>query len=83
MVAILSTIREIDRLRQIAVVLARHGFTDIVKRMGLLRVGKKRAAGEAQPAESANGEGDGLAQDIDIDLGELEKVAAPEVAKSS
>ena len=44
MVAILSTIRELDRLRQIYVVLVRHGFADVARRMGL---GKK-----AKPAET-------------------------------
>ncbi len=42
MVAILSTIREIDRLRQISTVLVRHGFADVVARMGLLRAARKR-----------------------------------------
>ncbi|NUP13982.1 MAG: AarF/ABC1/UbiB kinase family protein [Polyangiaceae bacterium] len=35
MVAIFSTIRELDRLRQIYVVLVRHGFADVARRLGL------------------------------------------------
>ncbi len=40
MVAIFSTFRELDRLRQIYVVLARHGFGEVARRLGL---GKKAA----------------------------------------
>lgn len=35
MVAIISTFRELDRLRQIYVVLVRHGFADVARRLGM------------------------------------------------
>ena len=38
MVSLVSTVRDIDRLRQILVVLARHGFGEIVQRTGLGRM---------------------------------------------
>ena len=44
MVAILSTFRELERLRQIYVVLARHGFGEVARRLGL---GKKSKAAPA------------------------------------
>jgi ubiquinone biosynthesis protein len=47
MVAILSTIRELDRLRQIYVVLVRHGFADVARRLGL---GKKTKQAESSEA---------------------------------
>ncbi|MBL9022298.1 MAG: AarF/ABC1/UbiB kinase family protein [Myxococcales bacterium] len=49
MVAIFSTIRELDRLRQINVVLFRHGFADVARRIGL---GQKAA----KPPEEAQAE---------------------------
>ncbi len=51
MVAILSTIRELDRLRQIYVVLVRHGFADVARRLGL---GKKAKQAESEPADDAD-----------------------------
>ena len=41
MVGILSTVRDIDRLRQIVGVLVRHGFGEIVQRTGLGRLAKR------------------------------------------
>lgn len=41
MVAIFGTIREIDRLRQISVVLARHGFSDVARRLGGARAARR------------------------------------------
>lgn len=40
MVSIVSTVRDIDRLRQILIVLGRHGFGEIVQRTGLWRFAK-------------------------------------------
>ncbi|MCA9551264.1 MAG: hypothetical protein KC933_14605 [Myxococcales bacterium] len=37
MVSLVSTVRDIDRLRQILIVLGRHGFGEVVQRTGLLR----------------------------------------------
>lgn len=37
MVSLVSTVRDIDRLRQILLVLGRHGFGEVVQRTGLLR----------------------------------------------
>ena len=51
MVAILSTIRELDRLRQIYVVLVRHGFADVARRLGL---GKKAKQADSEPADDAD-----------------------------
>ncbi|NUO51659.1 MAG: phosphotransferase [Polyangiaceae bacterium] len=48
MVAIFSTIRELDRIRQINVVLFRHGFADVARRIGLGRKAK-----DAAPKEGA------------------------------
>ena len=36
-VSLVSTVRDIDRLRQILIVLGRHGFGEVVQRTGLLR----------------------------------------------
>jgi ubiquinone biosynthesis protein len=69
MVAILSTIRELDRLRQIYVVLVRHGFADVARRMGL---GKKAKPAETEPS-------------ADVDLrsnDDAELVVAEEAAKA-
>lgn len=52
MVAILSTFRELDRLRQIYVVLAKHGFGELARRIGL-GGGKKKEA--PQLGEGASG----------------------------
>ncbi|MFO0549404.1 MAG: AarF/ABC1/UbiB kinase family protein [Polyangiaceae bacterium] len=53
MVAIISTFRELDRLRQIYVVLVRHGFADVARRLGL-GAAKSSDTTKALPA----GEGD-------------------------
>jgi ubiquinone biosynthesis protein len=47
MVAIFSTIRELDRLRQIYVVLVRHGFADVARRLGLGKKAKQAESSEA------------------------------------
>ncbi len=49
MVAILSTFRELDRLRQISIVLTRHGFGELARRLAL---GKKSKADDAKGGES-------------------------------
>lgn len=57
MVAIFSTIRELDRIRQINVVLFRHGFADVARRIGLGKKAKegpsKDGAKESVPPASA------------------------------
>ncbi len=60
MVAILSTFRELDRLRQIYVVLARHGFGEIAQRIGMSGTKKKGAPqlGEDGTASQQGGDGD-------------------------
>jgi len=68
MVAILSTIREIDRLRQISTVLARHGFADVVKRMGIARAKKRAGATDPPPASATDA-------DALVDITEAEKNA--------
>lgn len=54
----LSTFRELDRLRQIYVVLVRHGFADVARRIGL---GKPKSSKASQPAKD-EGEDAELAQ---------------------
>ena len=43
--SLVSTVRDIDRLRQILVVLARHGFGEIVRRTGLSRLVRPNESG--------------------------------------
>ena len=52
MASILTTVRDLERLRQIAAVLAVHGFGEVVDRTGLstLIPGRKRADGGRMPA---------------------------------
>ena len=52
MVAILTTFREIGRLQQISVVLVRHGFGDVVRRLGLGSK-PKQAAANGSPDDGA------------------------------
>ncbi|MBK6519329.1 MAG: AarF/ABC1/UbiB kinase family protein [Polyangiaceae bacterium] len=47
MVAILSTFRELERLRQIYVVLVRHGFADVARRLGMGAKGDAKAKPDA------------------------------------
>ena len=66
MVGILSTVRDIERLRQIVGVLIRHGFGEIVTRTGLGRIAKRptldtgdleaKQAGEAEAEAVSFGE---------------------------
>lgn len=53
MVSILNTVRDIDRARQIATVLVRHGFGEWVSRMGL---GKQDSAAPEQKHNTSTGE---------------------------
>jgi ubiquinone biosynthesis protein len=78
MVAIFSTIRELGRLRQIYVVLVRHGFGELAKRIGL---GQKRTkAGRARRGRAAAERPS--ARDRRGDPIEAEKRAAIEAARS-
>lgn len=52
MVALLSTFRELDRLRQIYVVLVRHGFADVARRLGLGAASRSKAATPELPADT-------------------------------
>jgi ubiquinone biosynthesis protein len=54
--SIFSTVRDIERLRQIAVVLARHGFGEIVERAGLraVRRGPDDAPASEPPVDAAS-----------------------------
>ncbi|MBI5482728.1 MAG: hypothetical protein HY906_27990 [Deltaproteobacteria bacterium] len=49
MASILNTVRDMERLRQITVVLLRHGFGDLVQRLGLGGGEPKDAATEVEP----------------------------------
>lgn len=77
MVAIFSTIRELGRLRQIYVVLVRHGFGELAQRIGL---GQRRA----KPATVAEGEPppSDPPPEADAELLEAEKRAEVEAARS-
>lgn len=52
MVSLFSTVRDIERLRQIVVVLGRHGFGEIVQRTGLGRAVRKQGESEPPPPRS-------------------------------
>lgn len=58
MVSILSTVRDIERLRQIVLVLGRHGFGEIVQRAGLKRMVWRSNESELPPDPNAPPEGD-------------------------
>jgi ubiquinone biosynthesis protein len=51
-VSIFSTVRDIERLRQIVVVLGRHGFGEVVQRTGLGRAVRKQGESEPPPPHS-------------------------------
>lgn len=53
MVSIFSTVRDIDRLRQIVVVLGRHGFGEIVQRTGLSKLSRKQDASDENLANES------------------------------
>ena len=55
MLAIVNTVREMDRMRQIATVLWRHGFREVVQRIGL---GKPESAEPVPDAEARRGLGE-------------------------
>ena len=52
MPSLLTTVRDLERLRQIAAVLAVHGFGEVVDRTGLATLvpGRKRVEGGRMPA---------------------------------
>src|SRR5579863_1214689 len=72
MVSLLTAVRDLDRLRQIYVVLVRHGFGELAQRLGLGRKPRPAASGEPEAA-------DAVAED-DARRGEEErtKVSLPE-----
>jgi len=72
MVAILSTFRELDRLRQIYVVLAKHGFGELARRIGL--GGKKKDVPRLGEGSANGTEGGEAEEDV---------VEEPEAIKSS
>lgn len=76
MVAILSTFRELDRLRQIYVVLVRHGFADVARRLGLGAAAKQAKAEQAKELPAA-----GAGSDEDPELADAE-TRGKEIAKS-
>ena len=53
MAAILATVRDLDRLRQIVLVFGRHGFGEVVKRTGLGSLLPGDAAKTAQKTQTA------------------------------
>jgi len=63
--SVLSAVRDIGRLRQIYVVLVRHGFADLAQRLGFgSKTGKEPAKGDGQ---------DAIIKDSDAERGEKEK----------
>ncbi len=57
MASLLTTVRDLERLRQIVLVLARHGFGEIVQRTGLgSLLGPKKVEGEDPPPRVEVGE---------------------------
>jgi ubiquinone biosynthesis protein len=52
-VSILSTVRDIERLRQIVLVLGRHGFGEVVERAGVGRLVRR----QGDPEAGASGSG--------------------------
>lgn len=52
MVSLFTTVRDIERLRQIVLVLGRHGFGEIVQRTGLARAVRRQGESEPPPARS-------------------------------
>ncbi len=82
MVPLLSTIRELDRLRQIYVVLVRHGFADAARRLGLGAAAKKAAAKkdpERKDGEPANGDDPEIAAAESAGLAEAKSPMAERV----
>jgi ubiquinone biosynthesis protein len=55
-VSLLSTVRDIERLRQILLVLGRHGFGEIVERAGLGKLGIERAPEGNEPDRAGVGQ---------------------------
>ncbi len=53
MVSLVSTVRDIERLRQILLVLGRHGFGEVVQRAGLGRLARRSADGPASSPSSS------------------------------
>ena len=61
MVSIVHAARDIGRLRDISTVLVRHGFGEVVRRVGL---GRPRKAKDSQPpSQRSNGNGLEIAAD--------------------
>ncbi len=89
MVAIFSTIRELDRIRQINVVLFRHGFADVARRIGLGKKAKdgapKDGAKESVPpasAEEAQAETEGAEEAKKSPLAERVRLVAMDLGPS-
>ena len=49
MVSIVTAYRDLQRLREIYVVLVRHGFGEVASRLGLSRMRRRAATGESEP----------------------------------
>jgi hypothetical protein len=77
MVSILSAVRDLDRLRQIYVVLVRHGFGELAQRLGF---GKKQPQLPESGGSDAAGAVDGPVSASEAAQGELERtrISMPE-----
>ncbi|MCA9586524.1 MAG: hypothetical protein KC657_14300 [Myxococcales bacterium] len=70
MISVVSAVRDLNRLREISSVLARHGFGEVVARAGFGRKPKVRVNGKSEPPSMR---GDDLAPEIsspDLETGE-------------
>jgi ubiquinone biosynthesis protein len=70
MVSIVHAARDIGRLRDISTVLVRHGFGEVVRRLGL---GRPRKAKDSQPPPRGNGSATELATDDEETRGDRER----------
>lgn len=79
MVAILSTFRELDRLRQIYVVLVRHGFADVARRLGLGAAAKQAKAEQLKELDGPRPDTASTNEDPELEAAETR---GKEIAKS-
>lgn len=56
MVSVLGAVRDLGRMREITTVLVRHGFGEIVTRIGVGRRKKEKPTGQSEPPPSGAGE---------------------------
>jgi ubiquinone biosynthesis protein len=72
MVSIVSAVRDLGRLREITSVLVRHGFGEIVTRIGLGQIRKGRGQASSTGASSSEEESDAMTPE-ELERGEAER----------